>query len=302
MGSAAPYSPTSYTATDSVCQAGNVDPNGYSNVTYSNVIFVPDTGQPDAENAIIDSSHSYILPSDARLFNYIRTDVENTSIQYNDPQNNIIPVEMPDSHQQLEDYQLQATGGNYDLSAGGHLPIDTVDTSVVDPTSANTEIIMQEVNGEFYQQIQNIYVDGDQANSIEIVPALIGDHFAEYDNQSYYSTYEIESDFIMCPNDKVPNEVVYVANDETATDQHVQMYVNQQFDNYKNEYTVLEPMNPQIMQEHLEQQNMASGYHQTNDVSSMVSLQPTAMSLEEKEQQRLLLESTMSPLRKFKIF
>lgn len=161
---------------------------------------------------------------------------------------------------------------------------------------SDTEIVLQDANGQLYRHVHNVYVNhGDAINSVELMPTLISEAM---DNGIGYATHETYD----------PSNVAYemhAANIDGAlstaagekqvhhgsgSDDIMQRNtVDLIYDNYKEQtqqYTMLESIN---------QNNVirdgGGGMHQngtTTNYQSKCSM--------EKDQQRILLESTMSPL------
>lgn len=173
------------------------------------------------------------------------------------------------------------------------------------------EIIVQATDGQFYRQIQNVYVNGDDANTaattqVEFFP-MIADYLTENDHHQYYQQQQYEMDdaadfeqqqqqqqcSIIDPEKM--NEVILVPNsssNNSVMECHVELMTAAANQNqyYKNEYTVLEPMtNQQMIQRHSEQQQeLVAGLQPINTVPIPI--------VDEKEQHRLLLETKISPL------
>ena len=199
--------------------------------------------------------------------------------------------------------------------------------------AGTTEIIFQGANGQLYKHIPNLYGAGtDASTTIELIPALISeaivgaidynsenggvfqahadDHHANNLHQRRdTAAYEIHSTLHNNVDDG-SKEMVMMSNVASSNHPSVELI----FQNYKNcgtletninaEYTNLEPNahhnimseHPHFSQEMIDMNACASGeIHEAQEVKS--SYQPIVpMSLLEKEQQRILLESTMSPL------
>lgn len=307
LSSAARYSPSAYTTDTS----GNSihhhhQQQDYSNVTaYGNVILGVYTEDP---------SHAYILSStESRLFNtYVRAN----NNEIDPPANNygdhlIASTDMTGHHHAHTDTaaahaQMTAVNG-YEYVMPEQIDQQQQQQQTVTQHGVTTdEIIVQASDGQFYRQIQNVYVNGDDpgaATQVEFFP-MIADYLAEHEavsdhddqQQHFYQHYEMNGDFEQqqqqCTVDEQQanqhqqhmNEVIVVPNSmELAVSDDGHQY-------YKNEYTVLEPMNRQMIQQHSEQQSSHRMVEQPSGI------RPVAITMEEKEHQRLLLETTMSPL------
>lgn len=216
-------------------------------------------------------------------------------------------------HHHLLQHHQSELSTTTDDGTGYH---EYVDSTVIH-NGLSDEIIVQATDGQFYRQIQNVYLNGDDANNtttVEFFP-MIADYLTETDEgqneqqhhhhhpHQYYQHYEMDSvDFDQnCTIDQQQqtkhsqnhmNDVILMPPNSTQNDVmecHVELMSHHQNQYYKNEYTVLEPMNPQMIQRHSEQQQeLTAGLRPVN----------TTVTLDEqqKEQHRLLLETKISPL------
>lgn len=296
LSSAARYSPSAYTTdtSGSLQHQHHHQQQDFSNVTaYGNVILGVYTEDP---------SHAYILSStESRLFNtYVRANNNETGSANNYGEHLIASTDVTGHHHaqvHTDNPSQMATINGYE-----YVMPEQIDQQSAGQHDVADEIIVQAPDGQFYRQIQNIYVNGDDPNGaatqVEFFP-MIADYLAENEtddqHQHFYQHYEMNGDFEQqCTVDEQHasqqhiNEVIVVPNSNVmelvSGDGHPAYY--------KNEYTVLEPMNRQMIQQHSEQQ---SSHRMVQEPSG---IRPVAITMEEKEQQRLLLQTTMSPLRK----
>lgn len=170
-------------------------------ITYSNVIFVPNTGNnADSENAnsLLDAHqhHTYILSSDPRLFgSYIRGshDDEEAALANEVAHNNAsgaggVALE-------YHGYHIQSETGEYIETITGCEQQEVVDTETGD-----TQIIIQGTNGQFYRQIQQQHVYGGGGDDRKVVGddamalVLNEGHAASmaggYDQAIFHAAYE----------------------------------------------------------------------------------------------------------------
>lgn len=264
------------------------DPNLSSAARYSpsqtivdatNLIFVPNSregsyhhGNSNAESVTTLLDHSqaaYVLSSDSRQYN--------TEKHAGDlPEHN---------HHHHQHHQYNSDDQLIDgITHAQHL--NSVDNYHIQEeyveTSDGTEIILQGPNGEFYRQVQNVYLDDGNGttSTVEIMPIIDGDQY-----QSIFKVEEIHHH-----SAKADNMVLHLPSVADAE----LLVRSSSFGQYKTEYTVLEPMNRQLLPEAQQQYLVEISNHAEEGMRPVQSL-----TMDEKEQQRILLESTMSPLRMF---
>lgn len=259
-----------------------------SGVTYNNLIFVPNGregsyhhGNTIAESVttLLDQSQAaYILSSDSRQYNTVNKHTgdlpEHQHHQYNSDDQLIDGISQTQHLNSVENYHIQE---EY---------VETTD---------GTEIIVQGSNGELYRQVQNVYLDdgnGGTTSTVEIMPIIDGDQYIDNENgqhQHYQSIFKLEeihhhtakTDLVL----HLPSVPELLVNSSSS------------FGQYKSEYTVLEPMNRQLLPEAQQQYLVEISNHAEEGMRPVQSL-----TINEKEHQRILLERTMSPLRTFKFF
>lgn len=338
-------------------------------VTYSNVIFVPNTNTSAIEhsdsvemikdesiissiNSSISDPHSYkyIVSSDPRFLN---TFIRNGSILENTAEMNInatvttvneypeqaqsqhmtsassaneqIPISNHSSHVNLYQQQNQHLPNNHHAGhhhqqhqpnlSSNHLMSNICDSFHNEKTDeSEMEVILQGANGHLYRHVQNVYVNHNEINAVELMPSLVTEPMANevgYSTEPYGSnhnvgqhlqlqhvgpSYEIQSNIGAnqgISTAKAVNENQLITN--ISQNNHSVELV---YGNYTdcghippehNQYTVLEPVNPSnvVHDQHANLMNHGSetGYQPSAPISVM-----------DKDQQRILLESTMSPL------
>lgn len=284
-------------------------------VTYSNVIFVPNAQQ---ENSLIDPSQAYILSSDSRLFNsYVRSkndsDITGTNAaQYEGHvirETDIESIEQQHHNhhqhhhhhqhhqQQLSGYHMQQFDENetayietVTTTQNGLIQNEVIATGMSEQGTEGPHIIIQGSDGQFYRQIQNVYLN-DVPLSVELVPLNSDENM--YEQNAFDSNYEQATTTMEISNRK--SDTINAAAVLLPTVADAELLLNNSYNHYKNEYTVLEPMNRQLMPQHV--QHMRQLVPNCKQISMAPS---TVDSLDlREEQQRILLESTMSPLCKY---
>lgn len=194
LSSAARYSPPNYNTIStidldtqlqqivhsSVAEEYHVDAN---TITYSNVIFVPNTNSEPENNSLLDPNQAaYILSSDPRLFgSYIRGSDEDEALVAG---SNDTTAAALDQH----GYHIQSDSGQY---------IETIpgcEQEVIDTTNGDTQIIIQGANGQFYRQIHSVFVNDGQKITDSGMNAgeLRNDDqvAANYDQPIFHTAYE----------------------------------------------------------------------------------------------------------------
>lgn len=296
--SAAEYSPppsSSYTSTTDA-----------SAITYNNVIFLPtialnerpadDVETVKNETVAMESSlpYKYVVPSDLRFastFSRSGEIVENISgINHINDYVESAPHMIAAASNVVCDENLVYHPNDEHHAQYSYIDADFMHHGRDKHIRSDTEIVMQGSNGQLYRHVHNVYVNhADASNSVELIPTLISEAMAngigyathEYDhpNENGHTavTYEMHAsiDGTICAADK---QQLHLSGSGATIDLI--------YDNYKEQtqqYTLLKP---------IEQNNVIrdSGEVKTNYTSKLAM---------EKDQQRILLESTMSPLCKF---
>lgn len=319
--SAAEYSPpppsASYTSTTD------------SSITYSNVIFLPTielndrpTDDIDAvknEATVLESltppppPYKYMVASDPR---YTNTFTRNDEIDENISEINHINGYVETASHLIATASNVGCEENLVYHANGveqhvehHAQYSYIDTDYMqhhnrDKHGRNDmEIVLQGTNGQVYHRhVHNVYVNhGDTINSVELMPTLIseamvnGIGYATHESYDHHSNehtvaYEMHAniDATMCSTGEEKH--VHHSNNSDGIMQR-NTTIDLIYDNYK------EQSQPYTMLESIEQNNVihdGGGMH-SNEVKTTYQTKCTM----EKDQQRILLESTMSPLCKF---
>lgn len=264
--------------------------------------FLPNTAANNgdtAETTILDQSQAYILSTDSRLFNtYVRTGhdsdhVEGSTTNYGE---HIITTEMEVHQHQNVFHKTDYT--SVDTNAKYIAEIDGIVNPNTHPTS--TEIILQDSNGQFYRQIQNVYVDechtdtSTHTTAVELLPET--DHLVTYEDHVTYHHQDYgmpagkhehgqNTEMVLVPN--VPN-----------VGEHVEVLVHNAYSLQHDYATVMDvPIHRNIQKQTIQSHEL--GACQLQGTSTM-KIEPVhtqqQLSVIEKEHQRMLLESTMSPL------
>lgn len=168
---------------------------------------------------------------------------------------------------------------------------------------SDPEIVLQNSNGQLYRHVHNVYVNqGDAMNSVELMPTLINEAMVDgigYATHETYNhtngnqhavAYEMHTniDGSMCPT-ATEKQVLHSSGGEGMMQRGS---IDLIYDTYKEQtqqYTMLETIDQNNVMQN------GGGMHQGEPKTSY---QPKC-SMDE-DQQRILLESTMSPLCKFR--
>lgn len=163
---------------------------------------------------------------------------------------------------------------------------------------SDTEIVLQDANGQLYRHVHNVYVNhGDAINAVELMPTLISEAMVNGIGYATHETYDQSTVAYEMNATNIEGALSTAAvekqvhHDSGSDDILQRNTVDLIYDNYKEEtqrYTMLESIN---------QNNVirdGGGMHQKGGESNYQS-----KCTMEKDQQRILLESTMSPLCKF---
>lgn len=286
----------------------------YSNVTYSNVIFLPAVTNSIAEqvvdtielvknesettlNETVDSQHNtykYIVSSDPPLINtFIRTsEIDNAAHQTTGG-----GVVEQSSNQMIatvsgitENGLLLNDGNQLNVysAENGQLHSHLVSVPTVhDPSTiqmhssymteknAESEIIMQAPNGQLYRHVHNIYVN----HTNELVPAIIQSSNLGYVDYGPNNEYQHQTNRHNLPT----SNLNYELNTNYTNDSNVSVLGDKVVGHDPEIHPYIE--NEQNMLVHSERNS--KNVYQKHDI-------PTTT----KDQQRMLMESTMSPLRK----
>lgn len=253
-------------------------------ITYSNVIFVPNNGNGNEAdtNNLIDPSQAYILSSDPRFFgSYIRGNDEEEVLVNETADSSAVALE-------YHGYHIQSDSGKY---------IETITNcdhqEVVDPATGDTQIIIQGANGQFYRQIQNVYVNDGQKvdNSVDMVLNNEGiyDHQAmfhtQYDDLHQHMEMKSTNDMVSAH----PLDGLSIM--PTVAD--AELLINSGYEGYKPEYNGLD--NDGLLAAH---HLIDLGGEFSGTTGGSMTRTPLAEELAflERQHERNLLESTMSPL------
>lgn len=282
----------------------NVD-NG-SSITYSNVIFVPHNGNnvPETENnsSLIDPNQAYILSSDPRFFgSYIRgSEEDEASLVNGTHEPSGIPLDYHGYHIQSETgkYIEQIPADDDGCDQQQHEMIDSSDNG------DTTQIIIQGSNGQFYRQIQNVhYVNSDgqkMGNSVELVMnGKNNDGMGNVYDQGIFHTTSYDDQSTVHHHHHHPLDGLSML--PTVAD--AELLINSAaYEGYKPDYAGLD--NDGLLAAHhlIDLGGDFSGQSTTG--GSSITRTPLAEELAflERQHERSLLESTMSPLCKFELF
>lgn len=310
LSSVARYSPTPSTST--AMNPYNVEPNdaivsipetSANCVTYSNIIFLPTNSTNDLDQAVdaielvknendastndcIDAhSFKYIVSSDQRFLNtFIQTSsidsashASNSYIDQNPSnmvatiagigQNNLILNDActdESHHEQLNNLNLE----NHSLAV--QLQPDYIEEN-------GTEIIMQTSDGQLYRPVHNIYLNNEQANGDEILPTIISEPLT-YTDIEFTQPNQFDPDTFHNVSSDHGNYHIPASFMETGPNLGTTIVYN--------EYKESTLPNEQFQINHVN----------VLDTNQMQQYQTNPVTQVDKDQQRILLESTMSPL------
>lgn len=298
--SAAEYSPpppTAYTSTTD------------TPITYSNVIFLPtmtdsdravdDAGKVKNEATAMASSppYKYVVASDSR---YAENIAEMNHINgYVEPSPHTIIAEADGGCEQNLVYHANAVEHHSEHHGQySYIDADYMQHSRDKHGRSDMEIVLQDANGQLYRHVHNVYVNhGDAINSVELMPTLISEAMVNGIGYATHETYDQSNVAYDMHAPNIDGALSTVAGEKqlhhgNSSDDIMQRNtVDSIYDNYKEQtqqYTMLESINQNnvIRDGGAMHQNEAKTNYQAK--CSM-----------EKDQQRILLESTMSPLCKF---
>lgn len=290
--SAAEYSPppsTSYA------------PSADASITYSNVIYLPTTialGDRDDvkivknETLPLESSspYKYIASSDPRY----ATAFSGTEVVEN-------AISVPNHIHGFVESAESTANANCDENLVFHpnaeqyayIDADYIHQHRHKHSRDDADVVLQGPNGQLYRHVHSVFVnhDGDAVNAVELMPTLISE---EMTNEIGYATHATYDQTMPNGNDVAYQMATNIDETLCGTNGNKQMHHSNgndlMFEQSQQQYTLLESLH----------QNSGGGgsdglrHHESNPKM----LYPTK-NLMEKDHQRILLESTMSPLRKF---
>lgn len=300
-------------------------------ITYNNVIFVPtiannenqleqigDTIELVKHESVVpgvgvneSQSFKYIVSSEPRFVNtFIRaTDIDNSTVLNND--SSAAFIDQQSSHMITTVPQINNTNlivnsiSNRDSQIHQHMnnvePIDQNQISVQMQEGNDQEVLMQDENGQLYRQVQNILINGTSMCPSELLPILsapvdLGDPdyvdnqlqsisriqtFHQRENSLHEIPFQIPVNFVgnSEPTDTIPDNSKSI--DANLDMQQVEFI----FNSYKNTNV---------------NQIDTNQYGTESDAGILNNNTPMQTNTDSVNQQRNLLESTMSTLRKLK--
>lgn len=307
--SAAEYSPPPSTS-----YASTTDPS----ITYSNVIFLPtitlnDRSADDVETvknetAVMEPSspYKYVVATDPRYANSFTRNgeiVENMSEMnhingYVETPSHMIATTTNAGCEENLVYHANAVENH----AEHHTQYSYIDADYMHHSRdkhgrSDPEIVLQSANGQLYRHVHNVYVNqGDTINPVELMPTLISEAMANGIGYATHDTYD--------HTNGNAHAVAYEMHTNidgsmctTATEKHhsndgegvmQRGTIDLIYDSYKEQtqqFTMLETIDQNNVMRN------GGGMHPGEPKTSYQS--KCSM---EKDQQRILLESTMSPL------
>lgn len=284
-------------------------------VTYSNIIFVPthpndnldqvvnaielvkNESETSTNDTLDTHSYRYIVASDQRFLNSLirANDVETSphltgsanTFHERAPSNLIGTVSsIGDNNLILSDISQITEGNDQQLHLSNHPNSNQHTVQLLAEYSSDqgngSEIFMEDADGQLYRTVQNIYVNNGQTIGSEIIPTIISEPVTftdiEFTQPNQFDPSAIQQGNVGHDSYREPSN--FIENHPVLEN----AIVYREFKNIKeNDETI----NESIIQNqfHLGDTNMSS-------------YPSHSMSQTDKDQQRILLESTMSPLRK----
>lgn len=281
LSSAARYSPTSdinsYDTHNPEKIAITAETSDFTPNCVSNVIFLPSTCDgvttsnfprhqlPElvkCESSLITSSHKFIFDVSPQQIHHLTSNNNASYILKQTTQNDL--------------YQQQQQQSYHSPDAHTSEQFDHEKTNEI------TNIHVDNTNSQLYHQ--NIYVNQNQITShtVELIPTLARVNDMCYANEGYNVIY---------PTDQNLQLHHLINENQLATSVSKNNNDSLQLVNDRSQYTTLEPVN----HSQFAQQSDTSGVNQRDQSNVSTSVM-------EKEQQRILLESTMSPLCEYCLF
>lgn len=277
---------------DSIASAAAVPTADFGCVTYSNVVFVPNNRSTNDMNANTselreDNSIAFVTSDSQFPYKYVVSSSESrffgTYSRSESLENDNVGIEssfigdtgdgvLLSNHSNLNDFANGENNQHEMLIQADHQRA-FLDVDYSGARIADQEIILQCANGQLYRQVQNVaYVNHSEGgNSIEFVPALISESMNgdlnEYETQSQLQYQQFDqSGSQIAENNRMNDEMTY--------------------GNYRN---------------HEQLTHQKSHEYSMNNVTAAVETNERATNVSEKDHQRILLESAMSPLCKFRL-
>lgn len=298
-------------------------------ITYNNVIFVPtiannenqleqigDTIELVKHESVVpgvgvneSQSFKYIVSSEPRFVNtFIRaTDIDNSTVLNND--SSAAFIDQQSSHMITTVPQINNTNlivnsiSNRDSQIHQHMNnVETIDQnqiSVQMQEGNDQEVLMQDENGQLYRQVQNILINGTSMCPSELLPILsapvdLGDPdyvdnqlqsinrtFHQRENSLHEIPFQIPVNFV---GNSEPTDTIPVSSKSIDANLDMQQ-VEFIFNSYKNTNV---------------NQIDTNQYGTESDAGILNNNTPMQTNTDSVNQQRNLLESTMSTLRKLK--
>lgn len=309
LSSVARYSPTPSTSTtvnpynvqanDAIASITETSTNC---VTYSNIIFLPTNGtngldqvvdaielvknESDASisNCIDAHSFKYIVSSDQRFLNtFIQTSgidgTNHASNSYIDqtPSNMVATIAGIGENNLILNDGCTTEPHHEQLNMENHSVAVQVQPEYSHIEENGTEILMQAPDGQLYRPVHNIYLNNESANGDEILPTIISEPLTFTDIE-FTQPNQFDPDTFHNVSSDQGNYHVPTSFMETSPRLGTTIVYNQ----YKG--TKLPNEQFQMDQVNVLETNQMPSY-QTNSITQV-----------DKDPQRVLLESTMSPL------
>lgn len=299
-------------------------------ITYSNVIFVPTIAndenqlnqmavdpiklvkaetEPLAAEANDSQSLKYILSSDSRFVNFMETsDIENPSVVLHTDQTDAY-IEQPSSQMIAAISQIsenEIIGNGIDERIHSQLHAESIDQNpmaVQMHAASEQEVLLQDEHGQLYRRVQNIYVDSSSMCSDELLPIMnpmnIPDvQYTQQDIDSIQNAYQKEHE---APYQIPVNFIGSSGSSESATNVTNADLEMQQVEFIFNSYSDTRTIGNTSQSGQID----PNQYVITPDAGILADKQTysthDAMQTN-KEQQRILNESTMSSLCRFFLF
>lgn len=305
LSSAARYSPPNYntistidldtqlheivqsSVANSVGEEYQVDANA---ITYSNVIFVPSNHPEPENNSLLDPNQAaYILSSDPRLFgSYIRGGDEDETMVDRTAEQSSIPLE-------YHGYHIQSETGEYIETITGCEQQEVIDTETGD-----TQIIIQGTNGQFYRQIHNVYVDDGHKvtdTGMSAVELVMNDEQANnYEQTIFHTAYEELRQLDLKSDGGQQHSLDTMSLMPSVADAELLMN-SASYGGYKAEYAGLDSDGLLAAHHLIDLGGEFSGQSATG--SAVRTQLAEELAYLERQHERNLLESTMSPLCEF---